>query len=170
MRMKSVTIHPVFRSAVTPQTAQASAILAAMQPLPTKTTNGIAIPEERTHKQRNYAFCANIECAENGQEFRFEIENTLMPCPKCGATKPPMVGMLAKTHLLVRDRKGHIEGQGGLCFHDAAATENKRHRISTLTNHELATGDRTICNCIDCLTEANRINAGSAGYSLESKG
>ena len=170
MRMKSVTIHPVFRSAVTPQTAQASAILAAMQPLPTKTTNGIAIPEERTHKQRNYAFCANIECAENGQEFRFEIENTLMPCPKCGATKPPMVGMLAKTHLLVRDRKGHIEGYGGLRYRIACDTENKRHRISTLTNHELATGDRTICNCIDCLTEANRINAGSAGYSLESKG
>ena len=143
MRMRSVTIHPVFKSAVTPQTAQASAILAAMQPLPTKTTNGIAIPEERTHKQRNYAFCANIECAENGQEFRFEIENTLMPCPKCGATKPPMVGMLAKTHLLVRDRKGHIEGQGGVRYRIACDTENKRHRISTITNHARATGERT---------------------------
>lgn len=170
MRMKSVTIHPLFKSVATAQTAQASAVLAAMQPLPTKATNGIAIPEERTHKQRNYAFCANPECVEDGHEFRFEIENTLMPCPKCGATKPPMVGMLAKTHLLVRDRKGHIEGASGLRYRIACDTENKRHRISTLTNHELATGDRTICNCIDCLTEANRINAGSAGYALESKG
>jgi hypothetical protein len=171
MRTRSVTFSPTFRSTLNPQTEKAAAILAAIQPLKTAPTNGIAIPGERTHKQRNYAFCANPECAEDGQEFRFEIEHTLMPCPKCGATKPPFVGMLAKTHLLVRDRKGHIEGTGGLRYRIACDTQNKRHRISTITNHELATGERDICNCIDCLTEANRINAGSvAGYSLESEG
>lgn len=170
MRTRSVTFNPMFRSTLSPNAEKAAAILAAMSPVKPQATNGIAIPGERTHKQRNYAFCANPECAEDGQEFRFEVEHTLMPCPKCGATEAPFVGMLAKTHLLVRDKLGHIKGTGGLRYRIACDTENKRYSISTATNHELATGERNICNCIDCLTEANKINAGSTGYSLEAKG
>lgn len=147
----SVSERPEFRSTLTPNDPVA-AILAAIKPLPMATSDaGIVIPDERTHKQRNFAFCANPECAENGMEFRFEIQQTLVPCPKCGACQAPMVGLLAKTHLLVRDPKGHIVGQGGLRYRIACDHDNKRHYISTIHNHELATADRPTANCLDCL-------------------
>ncbi|AMV31330.1 hypothetical protein VN12_04380 [Pirellula sp. SH-Sr6A] len=148
----SVTAVPAFASKLTEESQRVSEILASIKPLPNATTNsGIVIPNERTHKQPNFAFCANPKCAENGLEFRFQIEDTLMPCPKCGATHAPLVGMLAKTHLLVQDRMGHLVGSGGLRYRIACDTENKRHVISTPENHELATGDRRIANCLDCL-------------------
>jgi hypothetical protein len=129
--------------------------------------SGIVIPEERSHKQRNYAFCANPACAENGQEFRFEIEHTLSPCPKCGANKPPLIGMVAKVHLMISDRMGPFEGIGGLRYRIACDTKGTREGVSTVTNHELGTDDRSVCNCIDCLKQADRLNVpAKSGISL----
>jgi hypothetical protein len=121
--------------------------------------SGVVIPDERSTKQKQFAFCANPECAENGEEFEWEIAHSLSPCPKCGACKPPMVGIKAKVHLMIRDRMGPFEGVGGLRYRIACDTQSKRHGISTLTNHEVGTDDRSVCNCIDCLIEANKINA-----------
>jgi len=149
----SVSNNPAFRSESNPNDPVA-AILAAIKPLPMATSDaGIVIPDERTTRQRNFAFCSNPECSEHGMEFRFEIQNDLVPCPKCGACQAPMVGILAKTHLLVRDPMGHIVGQGGLRYRIGCDVENKRHVISTIYNHELATSDRATANCLDCLVE-----------------
>lgn len=161
MRVRSVTMKPVFRSTLSPQSEEITRILAGIKPLPMATSDaGIVIPETRSHKQRNFAFCSNPECAENGLEFRFEIQDTLMPCPKCGACRAPMVGILAKTHYLVRDKLGHLEGASGLRYRIACDVENKRYSISTPENHELATGDRQTANCLDCLIEADKKNIG----------
>ena len=104
---------------------------------------------------------------KHGQKFSlFEIEQTLLPCPKCGATRAPMVGMLAKTHLLLRDKKGNFEGASGLRYRIGCDPENKRTVISTTENHELATGDRQIANCIDCLAQADKHNVGWQTGSL----
>lgn len=136
----------------------------AIEPLPhDSNTSGIVLPEERSTKQRHYAFCANPACRENGQEFRFEIDQTLVPCPKCGATQAPMVGMLCKTHLLIRDKSGPFAGSSGLRYRMACDPQRKRHHLSTITNHEAFTDDRSICNCEDCLIEANKVNADAIG-------
>ena len=121
----SVSDNPAFRSELDPSDPVA-ALLAAIKPL---------------------------DMAPGRFEFRFEIQNDLVPCPKCGACQAPMVGILAKTHLLVRDPKGHIVGQGGLRYRIGCDIENKRHHISTIYNHELATSDRATANCLDCLVE-----------------
>lgn len=161
LRNPSVTTKPIFASKLDPRAEQLVAALASIKPLGHDTTaSGIVLPETRSHKQRNFAYCNNPECAENGLEFRFEIDQTLVPCPKCGATKAPMVGMLTKTHLVIRDKKGKLEGASGLRYRIACDTENKRDFISTLHNHELGTGDRNTANCIDCLIEADRQNVG----------
>lgn len=132
----------------------------AIEPLPPEQkTSGIVLPDERSCKQKHYAFCANPDCRENGQEFRFQIEQTLVPCPKCGATDPPMVGMLCKTHLLIRDKSGPFAGASGLRYRMGCDPQRKRHHLSTITNHEAFTDDRTICNCEECLIEADRVNA-----------
>lgn len=157
MRMRSVSVstHPVFKSSLE-NSIDDIAIAQSARPLPMATSSsGIVIPNERTHKQKNYAFCCNPACAEEGQEFRFEIENTLSPCPKCGAYEAPMVGILAKVHLLVTDRNGPIKGQGGIRYRIACDHTGKRNYISTETNHELATGDRKTANCLDCLKVAS---------------
>ncbi len=169
LRSPSVTTKPIFASKLDPVNEQLAALLAKMKPIGhDSTASGIVLPETRSHKQRNFAYCNNPECAEAGLEFRFEIEQTLVPCPKCGATKAPMVGMLAKTHLLVRDRKGKLAGIGGLTYRLACDTENKRDSISSIHNHELGTGDRTIANCIDCLVQADRQNVGLVtGHTLQ---
>jgi hypothetical protein len=114
-------------------------------------SSGIAIPSERSIKQRQYAYCANPQCAVGGKEFTFEVEHSYFCCPKCGANKPPLVGMLAKIHLMVQDRNGTFEGIGGLRYRIACDTAHQREHVSTLTNHEMGTADRTVCNCQDCL-------------------
>jgi hypothetical protein len=165
MRVRSVTMKPVFRSALTPQSEEITRILAGIKPLPMATTDaGIVIPNSRCQKKRNFAYCSNPECAESRDgvryEFRFEIEDSLRPCPKCGACRAPMVGILAVTHYLIRDKSGHLEGASGLRYRIACDVENKRHEISTPENHELATGDRGTANCVECLIEADRANVG----------
>lgn len=152
MRTRSVTMRSEFRSELTPQSEAVTRLLKGMSSTPMNSSSGgIVIPNERTQKQRNYAFCSNPTCAEDGLEFRFEIEDSLRPCPKCGAYEAPLVGILAKTHLLVQDKKGNFKGQGGIRYRLACDPENKRFVISTVTNHELATSDRKTSNCLDCL-------------------
>lgn len=161
MRMHSpsanVSLQQPFASSLTPADVALQQHLAKIKPLPMATSkSGVVIPTERSHKQRNYAFCANPACAETndaGQkvEFRFEIEDTLCPCPKCGANEAPIVGILAKTHLLLQDKAGHIRGAGGIRYRIACDRKNERHYISTASNHELATGERSVANCLDCL-------------------
>lgn len=127
------------------------------------TSHGIILPDERSSKQRNYAFCENHECREinksTGQmdRFHFEVEHSIFCCPKCGANKPPIVGMLAKVHLMVRDKLGEFEGAGGLRYR--IACDKGRGHISTLTNHEAGTDDLSVVTCEDCLEEARRLNA-----------
>lgn len=122
-------------------------------------SSGMVLPAERSIKQRNFAYCANPQCAENGREFHFEVEHDLFCCPKCGANRPPVVGMLAKIHLIVQDPRGQFEGVGGIRYRIACDTGKKRESVSTITNHEVGTGDITACNCVDCLAEAKKINA-----------
>lgn len=169
LRSPSVTTKPIFASKQDPVADHLASLLAKINPLGhDQSASGIVIPETRSRKQRNFAFCCNPECSEMGLEFRFEIQDTLVPCPKCGATKAPLVGMLAKTHLIVRDKRGQLEGAGGLRYRLACDTENKRGSISTIHNHELATGDRTIANCLDCLVQADRENVGlTTGNALQ---
>jgi hypothetical protein len=160
LRSPSVTSKPVFASRFDPVSDAVATMLAGIKPLPNQRTDaGIVIPETRSTKQRNFAYCSNPECAENGLEFRFEVEHTLVPCPKCGATKAPMVGMLAKVHLLVRDKRGPLEGASGLRYRVACDPSGKRATISTMHNHELATDDRGTANCLDCLIAADKANA-----------
>jgi hypothetical protein len=161
MRHRSVTLKPLFKSTLSPEAEAVAMAIAKIKPLPMKQTSaGIVIPNERSIKQRNFAFCRNPECAEEGCEFRFEVEHTLNPCPKCGADRAPFVGMLAKIHLLVRDRKGPLVCAGGLRYRMACDTEYKRGSISTTENHELGSGAREVCNCVDCLVQADKINVG----------
>ena len=119
-----------------------------------RSSSGIAIPDERTIKQRNFAYCQNPACAEGGKEFTFEVEHSYFCCPKCGANKPPLVGMIAKIHLMIPDRLGEFEGIGGLRYRIACDTKNKRGHISTVKNHEMGTGDKSVCNCVDCMAAA----------------
>lgn len=169
MRMPSSTVRSTMPI---PKPEQIAPTIPIFQPLPYDTTaSGIVLPDERSHKQRHFAFCANPACRVNGQEFRFEIEHSLVPCPKCGANKPPYVGMLAKIHLSIPDPNGRFEGVGGLKYRIACDTKNSREVISTLTNHELATGDRSVCNCEDCLKVVFKKNIDEIGATIHlSKG
>lgn len=128
-----------------------------LEPIPIDhSSSGIAIPSERSIKQRQFAFCSNAQCAVGGKEFTFEVEHSYFCCPKCGANKPPLVGMLAKIHLMVQDRNGPFEGIGGIRYRIACDTGIEREHVSTLTNHEMGTGDKDCCNCVDCLAIAEK--------------
>jgi hypothetical protein len=123
-------------------------------------SNGVHIPAERSIKQRQFAYCTNPECRENGAEYHWEIKHDWTCCPKCGANQAPMVGILAKIHLMVRDKTGPLQGNGGLRYRLACDTKKNREGISTLTNYEVATDQKEVCNCQDCLIEAMKLNVG----------
>jgi hypothetical protein len=112
--------------------------------------SGIAIPSDRTTKQPVRAYCYNPECKPvDGDRFEFGVSNDRFACPKCGAFLPPMVGVLSLVHLLVRDPKGPIIGEGGLRWR--LACEERRAYLATVTNNEAATVVREVANCPGCL-------------------
>jgi hypothetical protein len=82
-------------------------------------------------------------------EFRFAIEHDNFKCPKCGADRSPMIGLLTLTHFLVRDEAGKICGSGGLRY--SLACDAVRDHLATRSNNEAATGDPDIVNCEGCL-------------------
>lgn len=117
---------------------------------------GIAIPRDRTTKQKPRGFCYNPACLETSdqQRFEFDIEHDHMACPKCGACDPPMVGLLGLTHFLVRNSKGLLRGYGGLRYN--VACDPKRAYLATMTNEEHMTGDSGFVNCLGCVAEIEK--------------
>lgn len=107
----------------------------------------ISVPEDRTLKQPTRAFCRNPECSTNGR-FEFDFEHDNPACPKCGANRQPMVGMIVLTHLLIRNKKGVIEGEGGLRY--SLACDEPRAYLATVTNLEAATDNVVLANCAGC--------------------
>lgn len=97
-------------------------------------------------------FCRNPECRENGREFEFQVEHDNFSCPKCGADRAPMIGLLVLTHLLVRNDQGPIIGSGGLRW--SLACDEERAYLATVTNKEAATDNAKVANCPGCLQVA----------------
>lgn len=115
----------------------------------------IQIPDDRTIKQPSKAFCRNPKCRTDGKEFVFKVEHADVECPKCGADRVPMVGMLTMTHLLVPDPKGPVRGQGGLTY--KMACESDRAYLATATNLEAATDNPKVVTCDGCLSVAEKL-------------
>lgn len=115
---------------------------------------GIKVPGDRTINQPAEGFCRNPECAENGKEFHFAVENDLFCCPKCGADRAPMVGLLVLTHLLVPHEKGPILGRNGRWV---LACDDARAYLATATNQEAATDNAKIANCPGCIAKAQAL-------------
>lgn len=123
--------------------------------------SGIQIPNDRTTKQRVRGYCLNAECSPRENErYEFDVEHDRFCCPKCGAYKPPMVGVLSLVHWLARDSKGPIEGTGGLRW--KLACEADRAYLATFTNKEAASVAIEAVNCPGCL-EAYEIGRRKAG-------
>lgn len=115
--------------------------------------SGIVIPADRTSKQKVSGYCLNPQCKPNphtNDYFVFEVEHDRFACPKCGAFKPPYVGVQVLTHWLVRDPKGPIEGEGGLRW--KLACDHDRAYLATFSNLEAATAAVEVANCPGCLT------------------
>jgi DNA-directed RNA polymerase subunit M/transcription elongation factor TFIIS len=123
---------------------------------------GIVIPHDRTTRQRVRGYCLNLECRESSDadRFEFDVEHDRFACPKCGNDRPPGVGLLVLTHLLIRDRKGPILGDMGLNYR--LACHKDRAYLATITNLEAATGDITFCNCPGCLKVADELKITTA--------
>lgn len=127
----------------------------------------VSIPHDRTQKQPVRAICRNPECLENSDDphFEFTAEHAQIVCPKCGADRSPMIGVLALVHFLTRDKKGPIVGYGGLRY--KFACDEKRAYLATATNQEAATGDIRSVNCPGCLkAAADQELAPLAGFSM----
>ena len=118
---------------------------------------GITIPRDRTTRQPARGFCFNPECLEDSDNdrFEFDVEHDKFCCPKCGNNRPPGVGLLVLTHLLIRDNKGPIHGDMGLSYR--LACHKDRAYLATVTNMEAATGDPEFCNCAGCLKVAEEM-------------
>lgn len=122
---------------------------------------GIAVPQDRTLKQPVKGFCRNPRCQEkSNQEFQFKVENDLFACPKCGADRPPTVGVLVLTHLIIPQKNGPIIGKGGT--QHRLACDDTRAYLATATNLEAASDNPNVANCPDCIKEADRLNLRSA--------
>lgn len=116
---------------------------------------GIEIPHDRTLNQPSTAFCRNPACREvSNQEFHFRVENDLFACPKCGADRSPMVGLLVLTHLLIPDAMGPVRGKGNRGY--KIACDNKRAYLATVTNQEAATDNPKVANCPGCLEQVSK--------------
>ena len=118
---------------------------------------GILIPRDRTTRQQARGYCLNPECREDSDQYRFEfdVEHDKFCCPKCGNDRPPGVGLLVLTHLLIRDRKGPIHGDMGQSYR--LACHKDRAYLATVSNLEAATGDPQFCNCPGCLKVATEM-------------
>lgn len=119
----------------------------------------VNIPHDRTQKQPVTGYCRNPECwrdseaPQNGR-FEFTVEHAPVVCPKCGADRSPLVGILALTHALIRDKDGKIRGKGGLRYR--LACEATRTVLATPTNNEAATDNPEFVNCPGCLAELQK--------------
>ena len=117
---------------------------------------GVAVPQDRTLSQPVIGFCRNPRCCEqSNKEFQFKVENDLFACPKCGADRPPMVGVLVLTHLIIPQQGGPIIGKGGT--RHRLACDSKRAYLATVTNLEAASDNANVVNCPECLAEADRL-------------
>ena len=118
---------------------------------------GILIPRDRTTRQQARGYCFNPECREDSDQdrFEFDVEHDKFCCPKCGNDRPPGVGLLVLTHLLIRDRKGPIHGDMGQSYR--LACHKDRAYLATVSNLEAATGDPQFCNCPGCLKVASEL-------------
>jgi len=116
--------------------------------------SGIIVPCDRTTKQPGRGYCFNPDCRESSLDDRFEfnIEDDLLACPKCGATDPPMVGLLVLTHFLVTDPKGPVVGARRQRYR--LACDSHRAYLATRTNMEAASGELSAVNCPGCLAAA----------------
>jgi hypothetical protein len=123
--------------------------------------SGIVIPRDRTDKQPPTGYCLNPECQVDNQRYEFEVKHDRFACPKCGASKPPIVGLLVLTHWFVPAKNGPIEDGGGLRF--KLACDDKRAYLATFTNLEAATKVLDLVNCPGCLKwdEDQRRKAGT---------
>lgn len=134
--------------------------------------SGIALPDDRTIAQPSIGFCRNPQCREvSNQEFTFAVEHGWFSCPKCGANKPPMVGLLTLTHLLTPDKQGPILGDSGIRYKIACAT--KRAYLATATNQEAATDNPAFVNCLGCVEQIRKLNIKQPigmAIGVESKG
>lgn len=117
---------------------------------------GILIPTDRTTKQPARGYCLNRECLEDAALGRFEfvVEHDRFACPKCGNDRPPGVGLLVLTHLLIPDSRGPIIGDMGLAYR--LGCDQNRAYLATVSNLEAATGDVEYANCPGCLQEAEK--------------
>lgn len=129
--------------------------------------SGILLPRDRTTKQRPTGFCLNPECFESSdqQRFEFPVEHDRTACPKCGADRSPMVGLLSLVHHVIRTPKGKIVGVGGLKY--GLACDPGRSFIATVTNNEHGSGDISAVNCPGCLAAHQQNNTPAvSGMSL----
>ena len=130
--------------------------------------SGIVIPSDRTTKQPVRGYCYNPECKPRDHDrFEFTVEDDYFCCPKCKAFKGPMVGSLVLIHLITRDNRGPLEGEGGLRY--KIACDSERAYTATFTNLESATTVQDIANCPGCLKVAAEQKLGQSGYLLGAK-
>lgn len=131
--------------------------------------SGIVIPGDRTVKQRSFGVCMNRACLEKNtdERFTFQVENDHFACPKCGADKPPLVGMLALIHFLIPDKTGPLEGAGGLRYRFGC--DSTRAYMATHTNQEACSGQIEAVNCIGCLQEAQKLKLTNVGFAMLAK-
>ena len=130
---------------------------------------GIVIPGDRNGKQPSFGVCMNPACLEKSTDarFTFPVDDDHFCCPKCGADKPPIAGLLAQIHFLIRDKEGPIEGAGGLRYR--LGCDSVRAYLATATNEEAATGELVAANCVGCLAEAKRLNIKHSGEAMYAK-
>lgn len=128
---------------------------------------GIIIPGDRTTKQPARGFCYNPACRElsTDERFEFTVDHDRFACPKCGASGPPLAGLLVLIHLLVPHKAGHLIGTGGVRY--MLACDETRAYVATVTNQEAGSGDLAAVNCPGCLAAAQG-NVRS-GFDLLSK-
>jgi hypothetical protein len=128
--------------------------------------SGIVIPGDRSVKQQSFGVCMNIACREKStdERFIFPVDHDHFCCPKCGADKPPVAGLLAMIHFLIPDRKGPIEGAGGLRYR--LACDDMRSYLATATNQEAATGELAAANCVGCLVKAAELKLTRSGQEM----
>ena len=121
---------------------------------------GIAVPRDRTIKQQARGYCLNPECRENSNDERFEfpVDHDHYACPKCGNDKPPYVGLLVLTHLIIPDKQGRIVGEMNRQYRFAC--DERRAHLATATNLEAVTGDPQYATCLGCLAEIERLGIG----------
>lgn len=116
----------------------------------------VKVPNDRITHQPARGFCRNPQCRDQSdQEFHFDVKNDHFACPKCGADREPMAGLLSLVHLLIRNPDGPIIGAGGLRY--AIGCDLKRAYLATITNQEAATDNIEIANCPGCLERARSL-------------